>query len=96
VGATTPDFEAETKVVEVWVTTLLERLVGVEKLVVDVVVVEVELEVELEMVDVDELVEDVLEDEEVEEVEERLDSDEEEEVVVVLLVEVGRLYTNVN
>jgi hypothetical protein len=96
VGATTPDFEAETKVVEVWVTTLLERLVGVEKLVVDVVVVEVELEVELEMVDVDELVEDVLEDEEVEEVEERLDSDEEEEVVLVLLVEVGRLYTNVN
>ena len=95
-GTTTPDFEAETKVVEVWVTTLLERLVEVEMLVVDVVVVEVELEVEVEMVDVDKL-EDVLEDEEeVEEVEERLDSDEEVDVVVVLLLELGRLWTNVN
>lgn len=96
-GTTTPDFEAETKVVEVWVTTLLERLVEGEVLVVDVVVVEVELEVEVEMVDVDKLVEDVLEDEEeVEEVEERLDSDDEIDVVVVLLVELGRLRTNVN
>ncbi len=91
-GATTPVFEAETNVVEVWVTTLLERLVVVEVLVVGVVVVEVELEVELELVDVDVLVEDVLEDEEVEEVEERLESDDEVEVVM-LLVEVGRLLT---
>ena len=89
-GATTPDFEAETKVVEVWVTTLLDRLGEVEVLVVDVVVVEVELVVEVEVVDVDKLMEDVLEDEEeVEEVEERLDSVD--EVEVVLLLELGRL-----